>query len=91
MRIGEEVFAVFARGRQRTRWTTKSGPNGGRRRRPSEIMCVLTECAIRVSGTVRMDVHESGPWCQKAAGLRKGQRTECESGDSMPAFCRPTP
>lgn len=57
MRIGEEVFAVFAPGGQRN---TDCGKNGGTNlggdRRPRKIMCALTECAIRMSGTVGMDV-----------------------------------
>lgn len=57
MRIGENVFAVQP-GR---RWGVPSnneenGPDGGSRRRPNDIMCVLTERAIRVSGTVCVEM-----------------------------------
>ena len=61
MRIGEEVFAVFAPGWQ---GNTDCGKNGGANvggdGRTRNIMCALTECAIRVAGTVRMDVHKPG-------------------------------
>ncbi len=58
MRIGEKVFPVFAPGRQsKTDGGKNGGTNVGGDCRPRYIMCALAECAIRVAGTVRMDVH----------------------------------
>ena len=58
MRIREEVFAVFAPGRQRdTDCGKDGGTNVGDDRRSRNIMGSLTECAIRVSDTARMDMH----------------------------------
>ena len=59
MRIGEEVFAVVAR----KRWgdplnREENGPDAGNRRWPNDVICALAECAVRVSGTVRVEMHE---------------------------------
>jgi hypothetical protein len=37
-------------------------------------MCALTECAIRVSGTVGMDVHESDSGAEEKQGYEKGDK-----------------
>jgi len=59
MRIGEEVFAVQARRRwSNTLDNEENGPDDGSRRRPNDIMCVLAKRAIRVPGTVRVEVHQ---------------------------------
>jgi len=59
MRIGEEVFAVHPR-RQwcNTTDNEENGPDSGSRVRPNDIMCVLAKRAIRVPGTVRVEVHQ---------------------------------
>lgn len=57
MRIGEEVFAIHPR----RQWgdtpdNEKNGPDGGSRRRSNDAMCVLAKHAIRVPGTIRMEM-----------------------------------
>lgn len=59
MRIGEEVFAVHPR----RRWSNApnndgNGPDAGSLRRLNYVMYVLAKCAIRVSCTVRMEMHQ---------------------------------
>ncbi len=59
MRIGEYVFAV-----QACRWwdytlgNDKNRPQAGSCGRPNDIMNVLAQRAIRMSRTVRMEVHQ---------------------------------
>ena len=76
MRIGEEVFAVKPRrGRGNALDNVENGPGGWSRRRPNDIMCVLTQRAIRVPGTVRVEVH------QLDGGTKYQQ--ECEEGNEQ--------
>lgn len=57
MRIGEDVFAVQPRrGWGNALSNEEDGPDGGSRRRPNDIMCALTQRAIRVPGTVRVEM-----------------------------------
>jgi hypothetical protein len=78
MRIGEEVFAVQPRrGWGNTLDSEENGPGGGSRRRPNDAMCVLTKRAIRVPGTVRVEVH------QLDGGTKYQQK--CEKGNEQNA------
>ena len=59
MRIGEKVFAVSPRREwSNTLNSEENGPNGGSRRRPNDVMCVLAKRAVRVPGTARVEVHQ---------------------------------
>ena len=58
MRIGEEVFAVYPRRKWRnTLDNEENGPEGRSRRRPNDVMRVLAKRAVRVPGTVLVEVH----------------------------------
>jgi hypothetical protein len=87
MRIGEEVFAV----QPRRRWgntldNEENGPDDGSRRRPNDIMCALTKHAIRMLGTVRVEVHQldGGPKYQQEC--EKGNEQNSSPGTRCPYF-----
>jgi hypothetical protein len=84
MRKGEKVFAVEAR-----RWwgntldNEENGRDGGSRRRPNDMMRVLTKRAIRVPGTVWVEVRQLDgrtqyqQKCEKANEQNASQGTRC--------------
>ena len=73
MRVGEEMFAI----NPCRRWgdtpdNKKNRPDAGYCRWPNDVMSVLTKSAIRVSGSVRVKMH------QLDGGTENEQ--ECEEG-----------
>jgi hypothetical protein len=84
MRIREEVFAVQPRrGRGDPLDNEENGRDGGSRRRPNDIMRVLTKRAIRVPGTVWVEVRQLDgrtqyqQKCEKANEQNASQGTRC--------------
>jgi hypothetical protein len=81
MRVGEEVFAVRASRRRRdTPNDDEDGPDTGSSRWPNDIMCVLTERAIRVSGTVRVEMHEMDGGAEEQQKGEKGDEQDTSRG-----------
>ncbi len=81
MRVGEEVFAVrTSRRRGDTANDDEDGPDGGSRRRPNDIMRVLTKRTIRVSGTVRVEMHALDGGAKKKQKGDKGDEQDTSQG-----------
>jgi hypothetical protein len=81
MRVGEEVFAVrTSRRRDDTLNVEEYRLDGGSRRRPNDIMRVLTKRAIRVSGTVRVEMHEVDGGAKKNQKGEKSDEQDTSSG-----------
>ena len=84
MGIREDMFAV----QQRRRWSNtldndENGPDGGSRQWPNDVMYALAKRAIRMPGTVRVDVR------QLDGGTESKQN--CEQGDEQNASQRTRP
>jgi len=87
MRIGEEVFAI----QPRRRWgntldSEGNGPNDGSRGRPNDIMCALTKRAIRMPGTVRVEVRQLGGGAEDKQECEKGNEQNASQGTRSSYF-----
>ena len=85
MRIGEAVFAVHPRReRGNTLDNEENGPDGGSRRRPNDVMCVLAKRAVRVPGTVRVEVHQLDGGAKDEQKCEKGNEQNASQGTRRP-------
>jgi hypothetical protein len=87
MRIGEAVFAVYPR-RERGNPldNEENGPDGGSRGRPNDAMCGLAERAIRVPGTVRVEVRQLYGGTKYQQECEEGNEQSASKGTRLPRF-----
>jgi hypothetical protein len=64
----------------------ENGPDGGSRRRPNDIMCVLAKCTIRVSGTVRVEMQKLDGRTEDEKKREKGNEQNASQGTRRPYF-----
>jgi hypothetical protein len=81
MRVGEEVFAVRTNRRLGDMPNdNEHRPDGGSRRGPNDIMRVLAKRAIRMSGTVRVEMHKLDGGAEEQQKGEKGDEQDTSSG-----------
>jgi len=87
MRVGEEVLAVSTSRRLGdTPNDNEHRPDGGSRRGSNDIMCVLAKRAIRMSGTVRVEMHKLDGGAEEQQKGENGDEQETSPGIRCPNF-----